>query len=227
MEVVNLRDKLMEQTLVYRLWMAPFADRKFAPVERHTSLRPGLRVLDVGCGPGTNAGYFGSCHYIGVDINARYVESARRRHKGTFLVGDATKIGSLIESRFDLILVNSFLHHVPEEDAVRILATLDGLLADEGEIDVIELVLPRQRGIARALARADRGDFPRPAEAWRRMFERIFDPIVVEPFRLGTFGITLWEMVYLKGKRRRDGAALGRMEASRPPSNSREQELLD
>ena len=39
------------------------------------------RVLDVGCGPGTNTRYFEHADYLGLDINRGYIESARRRFK--------------------------------------------------------------------------------------------------------------------------------------------------
>ena len=37
-------------------------------------------VLDVGCGPGTNAPHFAHADYLGVDINPSYVATAARRY---------------------------------------------------------------------------------------------------------------------------------------------------
>ncbi len=51
-------DAIMSQPIVYRLWMAPFAEDKFAPILAHNDLSKVRRVLDVGCGPGTNTGHF-------------------------------------------------------------------------------------------------------------------------------------------------------------------------
>lgn len=215
---MSIKDRLMEQTLVYRLWMAPFAEAKFAPVARHTDLSGDLSVLDVGCGPGTNARHFRGCDYLGIDINPKYIESARRRHPCRFMVGDVTDVSSLPRSSFDLVLVNSFLHHVPRDEAIRVLRALEGLLADDGELDVVELVMPDARGIPRWLAGADRGHYAKPLEEWREIFELVLEPVVVEPFALKAAGVALWEMVYFKGKRRpaSDG---GR--GDRPPSDPR------
>jgi hypothetical protein len=48
-------DLIMRQPLVYRLRMAPFAGKKFAPIAAHNDMKRIRRVLDVGCGPGTDA----------------------------------------------------------------------------------------------------------------------------------------------------------------------------
>lgn len=191
--------RIIEQPLVYRLWQAPFAGRKFEPVLRHNDLRTAGRVLDVGCGPGINAGHFRDADYVGADLNPDYIRSARRRYDREFVVADAAELSEREDLRADFILVNSFLHHVDDAAARRILAGLRELLIPGGHVHLLELVLPESRSIARFLARADRGDHARPLEAWRRLFGEHFDEVVCEPYRLGAFGATLWNMVYLKG----------------------------
>jgi hypothetical protein len=49
---------------------------------------------------------------------------------------------------------------------------------------------------------ADRGDFPRPLEEWRGIFEQHFRPVVFEPFALKMGGLALWELAYFKGAAR-------------------------
>jgi trans-aconitate methyltransferase len=61
---------LLEQTPVYSLWQAPFVTDKLAPVVSHNDIARVRRVLDVGCGPGTNTDFFRNADYLGVDINA-------------------------------------------------------------------------------------------------------------------------------------------------------------
>lgn len=65
--------RILEQPLSYRLWQAPFAEAKFAPALRHNDLTRVRRILDVGCGPGTNAHHFEGIDYLGIDLNPRYV----------------------------------------------------------------------------------------------------------------------------------------------------------
>lgn len=194
---------LLEHTLAYRLWQAPFAERKLAPLFRHGGVRGARRVLDVGCGPGTNARHFAHVDYLGVDFNARYIASARRRYGDRFQVADITAYQVAEGERFDCILANSFFHHIDDESTRRILAHLATLLTDDGHVHILDLILPERPSLSRLLARWDRGDHPRPVEHWRSLFESAFEPVVFEPYPLGAGGVTLWNMVYFKGRARR------------------------
>ncbi len=199
---MSLSETLLERTFVYKMWQAPFAEQKFAPVLAHNDLGRVRRVLDVACGPGTNARHFAASDYLGVDINERYVQSARRRHGRNFVVADVRDFKTTPKDRFDFILVNSFLHHLNIEDSIGILSHLQSLLAPSGHIHMLELVLPEGRSVSRVLARLDRGKFARPLAEWRTLFDRVFETVVFEPYPLTGAGTILWNMVYFKGKRR-------------------------
>jgi SAM-dependent methyltransferase len=193
-------ERLLEHSVVYSLWQRPFAQRKFAPVLKHNRLGAVRRVLDVGCGPGTNTSFFERADYLGIDWNPRYIGSARRRHARNFITADATEYRVGADERFDFILVNSLLHHVDTDGCQRLLTHLSELLSDDGHIHILDLVLP-ESGIARRLADWDRGDFPRTLGVWRQLFETAFVPVLFEPYPLGVAGLVLWNMVYFKGAR--------------------------
>jgi SAM-dependent methyltransferase len=183
----------------YRVWQAPFARQKFAPILRHNHLGGARRVLDVGCGPGTNTGYFEKADYLGLDINESYLAYARRRYGRRFLTTDVCQYTGDGDGPFDFILVNSFLHHVEDAAAVDILRRLARLLDPHGFVHILDLVRPADPSVARFLARNDRGAFPRAASRWQAMFEDVFRGVVFEPYRLTLGGVTLWQMVYFKG----------------------------
>jgi SAM-dependent methyltransferase len=89
-------DFIMRQPIVYRLWMAPFAKKKFAPIVARNDMSRVRRVLDVGCGPGTNAIYFSDVDYLGIDLNPQYILDAERRYgdaggRRRFMAVDAAK----------------------------------------------------------------------------------------------------------------------------------------
>jgi SAM-dependent methyltransferase len=199
---VNLVMHPMEHTLVYRLWQAPFAERKLAPMFRHTDRASLRRVLDVGCGPGTNAAHFRDVEYLGIDLNPGYIRDAERRFGPRFRVADVTAMRLDGGPGYDCILVNSLLHHLPDAGVDPLLEHLATLLSPGGRVHVLDLVLPETRSLARLLALWDRGDFPRPLPRWREMFAAHFEPLVFEPYGLGAAGVTLWSMVYFQGGRR-------------------------
>ncbi len=190
----------MEQPWAYRLWIAPYAEQKLRPVRAHNDFGRIRRVLDVGCGPGTNAPHFAAAGYLGIDINPAYIASARRRYQREFIAADVTTYEVASDKRFDFILINSLLHHLDTPDAIRILSHLQGLLTDDGYIHVLELVLPAEASVARFLARHDRGSFVRSLADWRALLEGVLEPVVAEPYEVGTLGVTLWHMLYFKGR---------------------------
>jgi trans-aconitate methyltransferase len=197
---MSLSARLLERTFVYRLWQAPFAEQKFAPVLANNDLRRVRRVLDVGCGPGTSTTYFSGSDYLGIDINERYIRDARKRHQRNFLVADVRSYVADPEDRFDFVLANSFLHHLNTEDVLGILTHMRSLLTSDGTIHALELVMPKDKSIARLLAQWDRGKFARSEDEWQSIFCSIFEPVVLEFYPLTGLGTTLWNMVYFKGR---------------------------
>jgi SAM-dependent methyltransferase len=199
---MKLAAGVMEHTQAYRLWQAPFAEKKFAPVLAHNDLRSVRRVLDVGCGPGTNTHHFRDADYLGIDRNAAYIDYARRRYKRDFLVADVTQYSAPKGEGYDFILLNSVLHHIDLPGTLRILSHLCMLLTHEGHVHILELVLSGRRSIARFLACWDRGAFPRPLQEWQEVLGETFEPVVFEPFEVTGLGAKLWDMVYFKGRAR-------------------------
>jgi SAM-dependent methyltransferase len=201
MALRTMFDRVMEQPWVYRLWQAPFADRKFEPVQRHLA-RP-RRVLDVGCGPGTNAPRFRDAEYVGVDINEHYLEVGRARHPGLFVQADLSTADLSYLGKFDVILVNSFLHHLSDEGVAHVLTRIPHLLGTGGRVHILELVLPDEWNLARLMARLDRGRYARTVDEWKAIFTQHFEPVLVEPYMLGKW---LWAMLYFQGKARQCGS---------------------
>src|SRR4029079_10098356 len=79
-----------------------------------------LRVLEIGCGLGTDGAQFAEAgaDYTGVDLTEAAVELARRRFElfdlpGTFQTADAENLAFPDES-FDLVYSHGVLHHTPE-----------------------------------------------------------------------------------------------------------------
>jgi len=121
--------------------------------------RPGLRVLDLGCGPGVSAfalgGLLGSDARVwGVDNAAAMIERARRHQARRyphltgvcFLHADACAL-PFADGAFDLAVGHSFLYLVP--DPAGVLREARRLLAPGGALVLME---PRARGSLAAAA---------------------------------------------------------------------------
>ena len=82
----------------------------------------GLKVLEIGCGLGTDGAQFAEAgaDYTGVDLTEAAVELARKRFelfdlKGKFETADAENLPFADES-FDLVYSHGVLHHTPETE---------------------------------------------------------------------------------------------------------------
>jgi ubiquinone/menaquinone biosynthesis C-methylase UbiE len=80
----------------------------------------GLKVLEIGCGLGTDGAQFAEAgaDYTGVDLTEAAVELARRRFElfdipGTFKTADAESL-SFPDESFDLVYSHGVLHHTPD-----------------------------------------------------------------------------------------------------------------
>ena len=190
---------LLDHPLAYRLWQGPFAAQKLVPLRRRIGRGPYGRVLDVACGPGTNTAAFQGPGYHGIDLNPRYIAGATRKFGPLFEVADATTYRGPAGVQYDLILVNSFLHHLDDAQVRTVLDHLRTLLAPGGTLQIMELVRPPRGLFTRALAALDRGKFARSMEAWTVLIGASVRLTHVEPYALGAPGLDLWAMLYLEG----------------------------
>lgn len=199
----TLRDKVLARRWVYELWQSPFAEAKLSPILSHNNLNEVRRVLDVGCGPGTNTRYFVHTSYLGIDINPDYIRHAEQRYPGHFLVADVTSLQLAEDERFDFILINSLLHHLADAEVRALLRRTADVTSDDGHVHILELVLPKNPSVARRLAHWDRGQYARPLEHWKTLFSESFEPVLFHPYALTGLSVPLWNMVYFKGRPRR------------------------
>ena len=101
----------------------------------------GKRVLEVGCGIGTDAVNFARAGaiYTGVDLSSESVKLAKQRFdvfglQGEIFEANAEELSAVFDhhEKFDLIYSFGVIHHAPRPD--RVVANFPNLLAEGGEI---------------------------------------------------------------------------------------------
>jgi 2-polyprenyl-3-methyl-5-hydroxy-6-metoxy-1,4-benzoquinol methylase len=113
------------------------------------------RILDVGCGFGLFAAYFGQMHrrrrIVGVDPDARRIGIARgvaerlglRGH--TFIAGDIRD--AAVEGPFHAAYVLDVMHHLPQADQRRVLERIAALLVPGGILLVKDITTEPRYGL--------------------------------------------------------------------------------
>src|ERR1700704_713957 len=101
----------------------------------------GLRVLEIGCGMGTDGAQFAQAgaHYAGIDLTEAAIELARKRFElsgleGEFRVADAEKL-DFADNSFDRVYSHGVLHHTP--DTARAVAEIHRVLKPDGRAAVM------------------------------------------------------------------------------------------
>src|SRR5262249_18332903 len=135
---------------------------------------PGMKMLDVGCGPANVLAYLPPLDYTGIDLNEKHIDYARRRYGngGRFIVGNAALDLKQGEKQFDLINVSALLHHINDDEAISLFASLTTLLKPNGRIVTIDNVwLPKQRVVVRLANYLDSGTNIRTPEGYLRLLD--------------------------------------------------------
>lgn len=85
----------------------------------------GKRVLEIGCGIGTDATNFAraGADYTGVELSDKSLEIAKQRFdvfglKGNFVACNAEELSSHVQGPFDLVYSFGVIHHTPDQRAV-------------------------------------------------------------------------------------------------------------
>lgn len=144
---------------------------------------PGMKVLDIGCGPADILAYLPGVAYTGFDISPDYIDRARERFGslGRFecKLLESADLASL--APFDVVLASGVLHHLDDRTADDVISLACQALAPGGRFLTIDPCLePGQNPIARFLIRQDRGQNVRERSGYEALARAHFaSPAVV------------------------------------------------
>ncbi|WP_032712323.1 class I SAM-dependent methyltransferase [Salinispora arenicola] len=146
-------------------WLLPLYDpfARFVGIKRvheklldRANIRPGQRVLEIGCGTGdllqTLKRRYPDVSALGIDPDPSALRRARRKAARTKLRIQYERAFAddlpLPDGSFDRVLSSFMLHHIDEEEWTRVLREVKRVLRPGGELHVADLdgTLPGQEG---------------------------------------------------------------------------------
>jgi len=159
---------------------------------------PGMRILDLGCGPAEILGSMPrEIVYVGYDMSPDYIAHAQRKFgdRGEFRCRllEQAEVG-LLES-FDLVMGIGVLHHLDDTTAKQFMAIAKAALKPGGRILTLDpCFADGQNPVARFLIARDRGQHVRDAKAYLDLVEGIGVEVAGQVEHQAWIPYTHWNM---------------------------------
>jgi len=135
-------------------------------------LRPGERLLDVGCGSGMGAGLTKGT-YVGIDNEMKYLSFARHRLRDrpthAFVKMSAFELG-FFDGAFDKAVMMNVAHHLEERVLDCFLEQLTRVVRKK--MVILDHAPDRDNAVSGWLLSHDRGEYIRPRPELRRILDR-------------------------------------------------------
>ena len=141
--------------------------------------KPGDRILEIGCGPGTIVPYLPATEYVGFDASTEYIEQARNRFPDAKFVCERVSQFTLPQGEhFDIVLALGILHHLDDAEALQLFRIAFEALRAGGKLVTLDGVWTQEQSrAARYIQARDRGRFIREEKAYLRLGQIVFPKI--------------------------------------------------
>jgi SAM-dependent methyltransferase len=167
--LARLRQALDEPVFYIALQKGIGADRIRYRCLDEAALKPGDRVLDMGCGPAYYFDRLPEVKYVGFDTFEPYIAYARRRfgERGDFRCESFTAEHLAQLGQFDAVLLFGLLHHLDDTQCATLLDLSARALKPGGRVVSCDTTLHEgQHRVSRWMSENDRGEYVRRPESY-------------------------------------------------------------
>jgi SAM-dependent methyltransferase len=181
--LARLRRLLDNVGLYIALQKGVGADRVRYRCLDEAKLKPGDRVLDVGCGPAYYFDRLPPVEYHGFDTSPDYIAYAQRRYgsRGQFRCELLTDAHLDELAPVDAVLLFGLLHHLSDAESATLLDLAARALAPGGRVISVDPCLhPGQGRISRWMSENDRGEHVRTPDGFDRLARAAFGEVCTE-----------------------------------------------
>ena len=141
--------------------------------------KPGDRILEIGCGPGTIVPYLPPSEYVGFDASSHNINRARKQFPQAKFICERVSTYTLPQrAYFDLVLALGIVHHLDDAEAEQLFRIAFEALKPGGKLVTLDGVwIDGQSAAERYLLAHDRGRFVRTAAAYTQLAAKVFGQV--------------------------------------------------
>ncbi|MET4804160.1 methyltransferase [Bradyrhizobium sp. LB11.1] len=174
---------ILNHPVLYQVYQnaGGFFGARVKAIADYLTLRPGMRVIDIGCGPGYILRHLpDGIDYTGFDIDQAYIAYAQRAfgHLGIFHCRHFDAAAAQEFAGADVVMMNGVLHHVADADLKTTLVDIRDVLKADGVLFTLDGCYSEgQSRIARWLLDNDRGEFVRDHAGYDQVLRGAFGKV--------------------------------------------------
>jgi SAM-dependent methyltransferase len=167
--------------VAYQLWWNLVGGPGWARtlVNEYIQPTPGIRILEIGCGPGTLVHYLPPSEYLGFDLSPKYINTAKKRFPDSQFICERVSEFSLGKAKsFDAVIALGILHHLDDGEAGQLFQIAYDALKPGGKLVTADGVwTDDQSPAARWLLARDRGEYVRSEPQYVEIASRGFTSV--------------------------------------------------
>lgn len=157
------------------------------------------KVLDFGCGTGSNCFIFDSNNYLGIDVDKDRINYAKKLYPNySFMTIKDCKI-PVKDNHFDFVCIFATLHHIPDDIALRYTKEFYRILKKGGKILAIEAYASKTHRFNNwFMDLVDRGEHIRSEDGYHKLFGKGFKIKTLKRFKTFFF----YNMVFFSAEKK-------------------------